>query len=161
MTRRLLPFVFEHATNLKASAREVFDFHLQPKNIGRVSPPWIRVLSLDGPDRLTPGAVLRLKASSCGVPQSWEVRVVAVEDFSGTPGKALIVDEAIRGPFPFWRHFHEFWQAPDGSTGLVDRVEFLPPGGAAGVLLVPWIRLIFKIMFEARHEATRKIFEKA
>jgi ligand-binding SRPBCC domain-containing protein len=160
MAKRPLPHVYEHATNLKTSAREVFDFHLEPKNIARVNPPWIKVLSLDGPERLTPGAVLRLKVNSLGVPQLWRVRVVAVEDFSGTPSKASIVDESVQGPFPFWRHLHEFWQAPDGTTGLVDRIEFLPPGGAAGVFLVPGIKLMLKKMFEARHAATRRIFEK-
>lgn len=160
MEPRSLPHVFEHASNLKTPAREVFEFHLQPKNIARVNPPWIKVLSLEGPDRLIPGATLNLKVSSFGFPQSWEVRVVGVEDFSGTPAKASILDEAVRGPFPFWRHLHEFWQAPDGTTGLVDRIEFLPPGGAAGVLLVPGIRLMLKKMFAVRHEATRRIFER-
>ena len=156
-----LPHVFEYATNLKAPGRELFEFHLQPKNIARVNPPWIKVLSLDGPERLTHGAILKLRVASFGVPQAWEVKVLAVEDFSGTPAKASILDEAVKGPFPFWRHLHEFWQAPDGTTGLVDRVEFLPPGGAAGVVLVPGIRLMLKKMFAARHAATRRIFEKA
>jgi ligand-binding SRPBCC domain-containing protein len=155
-----LPHVFEHASNLRTAAREVFEFHLQPKNIARVNPPWVKVRSLEGPERLGPGAVLRLKVASFGVPQSWEVKVVAVEDFSGTPAKASMLDEAMQGPFPFWRHLHEFWQAPDGTTGLVDRIEFLPPGGAAGVVLVPGIKLMLRKMFEARHEATKRIFEK-
>lgn len=158
---RPLPHVFEHASNLRASARAVFEFHLQPKNIARVNPPWVKVLSLEGPERLTPGATLRLKAASFGVPQIWEVKVVAVENFSGTPARASILDEAVKGPFPFWRHLHEFWQAPDGTTGLVDRIEFLPPGGSAGVVLVPGIKLMLKKMFQARHEATKRIFEKA
>ena len=160
MKSGLLPYVYELATNLKTAAQPVFDFHLQPKNIARVNPPWVKVLSLDGPERLTPGATLRLKVASFGVPQSWEVRVVAVENFSGTPAKASILDEATQGPFPFWRHLHEFWQAPDGTTGLVDRIEFLPPGGTMGVVLVPGIRLMLKKMFEARHAATKRIFEK-
>ena len=161
MAKRPLPHVYEHATNLKTAARAVFDFHLEPKNVARVNPPWIKVLSLDGPERLTPGAVLRLNVSSLGVPQLWEVRVLAVEDFSGTPAKASLLDEAVQGPFPFWRHLHEFWQAPDGTTGLVDRVEFLPPGGAAGIVLVPGIKLMLKKIFGARHAATKRIFEKA
>lgn len=159
MVGQKLPFVFEHASNLKTSAREVFDFHLYPKNLGKVNPPWVRLLSLEGPEKVGPGALLRLCVASFGVPQRWEVRVVSVEDFAGTPAKAFILDEAVKGPFPFWRHLHEFWQAPDGTTGLVDRVEFLPPGGAAGVVLVPGIRLMLKKMFEARHEATKRIFE--
>ena len=159
MPRKPLPYIYEHATNLKTEARAVFEFHLQPKNIARVNPPWVKMISLEGPERLTPGAILKLKVASFGVPQSWEVKVVAVEDFAGTPAKASILDEAVKGPFPFWRHLHEFWEAPDGTTGLVDRVEFLPPGGSAGVVLVPMIKLMLKKMFEVRHEATKRVFE--
>ena len=159
MAKAALPHVFEHATNLKADARAVFDFHLHPKNLGKVNPSWIRVLSLEGPEKIGAGAILRLKVASFGLPQSWEVRVDALEDFSGTPAKASILDVATRGPFLFWRHLHEFWQAPDGTTGLVDRIEFLPPGGAAGWVLVPMIKLMLKKMFVARHEATKRLFE--
>lgn len=94
-----------------------------------------------------------------GLTQTWEVTVQEVEDFLGNPARAHILDVAQRGPFPFWRHLHEFWAAPDGTTGLVDRVEFLPQGGLVGVLLLPFIRKVFTKMFQARHEATRKIFE--
>ena len=117
------------------------------------------MVSLEGPERVAQGTILKLKVASFGLPQSWEVKVVAVEDFSGNPAKASILDEAVKGPFPFWRHLHEFWQAPDGTTGLVDRVEFLPPGGPAGALLVPVIKAMLKKMFEARHEATKRILE--
>ena len=159
MAAKTLPYVFEHASNLKAEARKVFEFHLHPENLGKVNPSWIRLISLDAPKLVSAGAQLRLKVSSLGLPQAWEVQVVSVEDFSGTPAKASIIDEAIRGPFPFWRHLHEFWAAPNGSTGLVDRIEFLPPGGPAGVILLPVIRAMLKKMFEARHEATRRLFE--
>ena len=124
-----------------------------------MNPSWIRVVSLAGPEKVTAGAILKLKVASFGLPQTWEVRVASVEDFSGTPAKASILDEAVRGPFPFWRHLHEFWQAPDGTTGLVDRVEFLPPGGTAGGFFVPIIKLMLKKMFEARHAATKRWFE--
>ena len=161
MASRPIPHVYERATNVKTEARRVFEFHLHPKNLAKVNPPWIRLISLEGPERLAPGATLNIKASSMGLPQTWEVRVASVEDFSGTPAKASILDEAVKGPFPFWRHRHEFWQAPDGTTGLADRVEFLPPGGPIGVLLVPAIKQMLKKMFAARHEATRRVFEGA
>ena len=159
MATKPLPYVFEHASNLKAEARKVFEFHLHPENLGKVNPSWIRVISLDAPKTVSAGARIRLQVSSLGLPQSWEVKVVSIEDFSGNPAKASITDEAIHGPFPFWRHLHEFWAAPDGSTGLVDRIEFLPPGGPAGVILLPVIKAMLKKMFEARHEATKRIFE--
>ena len=154
-----LPHVFEHASNLKAEARKVFEFHLHPENLGKVNPSWIRVISLDAPKTVSAGARIKLQVSSLGLPQKWEVKVVSVEDFFGIPAKASITDEAVHGPFPFWRHLHEFWAAPDGSTGLVDRIEFLPPGEPAGAILVPVIKAMLKKMFEARHEATKRIFE--
>ena len=154
-----LPYIFEYASNLKADPRRVFEFHLQPKNISRVNPWWVRVVSLQSPEQIVAGAKIHLKVRSMGLPQTWEVTVQEVRDFLGTPARAHILDVAQRGPFPYWRHLHEFWAAPDGTTGLVDRVEFLPPGGLAGVLLLPLIRKVFTEMFQARHKATRKIFE--
>ena len=154
-----LPYVFEYASNLKADPRRVFEFHLQPKNISRVNPWWVRVVSLQSPEQIVAGAKIHLKVRSMGLPQTWEVTVQEVGDFLGTPARAHILDVAQRGPFPYWRHLHEVWAAPDGTTGLVDRVEFLPPGGLAGVLLLPLIRKVFTEMFQARHKATRKIFE--
>ena len=159
MSAKQLPFVVERAINLKADPKKVFDFHLHPKNLSRVNPPGLRILSLEAPETIHEGSRLHLKVSSWGIPQTWEVVVREVRDFAGTPAKASILDEAVRGPFPYWRHLHEFWQAPDGSTGLVDRVEFLPPGGPAGVLLLPGIRLMLLQMFRNRHEAARRIFE--
>jgi len=139
----------------------VLEFHLHPKNLSRVNPAGIRILSLEAPETITAGSRLRLKVSSWGIPQTWAVVVREVSDFSGSPAKASILDEAVQGPFPFWRHLHEFWAAPDGTTGLVDRVEFLPPGGPAGLLLLPVIRRMLQMMFFKRHEATRRIFEKS
>ena len=155
-----LPHVFEHASNLRAEPQKVFEFHLHPKNLGKINPSWIRVISLDAPETVSSGARVRLRVSSLGLPQSWDVKVASVENFSGTPAKASITDEAVQGPFPFWRHLHEFWAAPDGSTGLVDRIEFLPPGGPAGAILVPVIKAMLKKMFKARHAATKQLFEQ-
>ncbi len=154
-----LPYVFEYASNLKAEPRKVFLFHLEPKNISRVNPWWIRVVSLESPERIAVGAQICLRVLSLGLPQTWVVNVKELVDFSGSPGRAHILDVAEKSPFPLWRHLHEFWAAPDGTTGLVDRVEFLPPGGLFGVFLLPFIRKAFLVMFRARHEATRKIFE--
>ena len=159
MSQKPLPFVVERAINLKADPKKVFEFHLHPKNLSRVNPPGLRILSLKAPETVQEGSRLHLKVSSWGIPQDWEVVIREVRDFAGTPAKASILDEAVQGPFPFWRHLHEFWQAPDGSTGLVDRVEFLPPGGPAGVLFIPLIRQMLQAMFQKRHEATRRIFE--
>ena len=153
-----LPFVFEHASNLKADPNQVFAFHLEPKNIALVSPSWIRVLSLESPERVAVGSKIQLRVLSMGIPQSWEVTIQEVESFSGNPGRAHILDVAQKSPFPLWRHRHEFWAAPDGSTGLVDRIEFLPPGGFLGKLALPIIYCFFGILFRARHEATKKVF---
>ncbi|NCY21512.1 hypothetical protein EBX31_06105 [bacterium] len=161
MSQKALPFVVERAINLKADPKKIFEFHLHPKNLSRVNPSGLRILSLEAPETIQEGSQLRLKVSSWGIPQKWEVVVREIRDFAGTPAKASILDEAVQGPFPYWRHLHEFWQAPDGTTGLVDRVEFLPPGGPAGIILLPTIKRMLQMMFARRHEATRSIFEKS
>lgn len=160
MGQPLPPFVVERSIRLKADPKKVFMFHLHPKNLSRVNPPGLRILSLEAPETIQGGSHIRLKVSSWGIPQKWEVVVREVRDFTGTPSKASILDEAVRGPFPLWRHHHEFLRTPDGSTQMVDRVEFLPPGGLAGVLLLPVIRLMLQRVFQKRHEATCRIFEQ-
>jgi ligand-binding SRPBCC domain-containing protein len=159
MASHPLPYVFEFASNLKADPKKVMTFHLDPKNIARISPCWIQILALESPARIVEGSKIRLRVRSLGLPQSWDVTVAKVVDFSGSPAKASLLDVAEKGPFPYWSHLHEFWAAPDGTTGLVDRVEFLPPGGFLGILALSLIRRFFEILFRARHEATRKILE--
>jgi len=161
MPSRPLPYVFEFASNVKADPKKVMSFHLDPKNIARVSPWWIQILSLESPERIVQGSKIQIKVRSLGLPQSWEVTVAEVVDFTAYPAKASLLDVAEKGPFAYWRHLHEFWAAPDGTTGLVDRIEFLPPAGFLGTLALPLIRKFFEILFRARHDATRKIVESA
>ena len=44
----------------------------------------------------------------------------------------LLVDEAMKSPFAFWRHRHEFEALPDNRTRMTDHVSFLFPGGWPG-----------------------------
>ncbi|NBS13271.1 MAG: hypothetical protein EBT57_00380 [Verrucomicrobia bacterium] len=161
MPQKSVAYGMEQSIHLKADPRDVFDFHLHPKNLSRVNPPGLRILSLEAPETIREGSQIHLKVSSWGIPQRWEVVVREVRDFAGTPAKASILDEAIQGPFPLWRHWHEFGEEPDGSTRMVDRVEFIPPGGPAGFLMLPVIRWLLLQMFIQRHKATRRIFENS
>ena len=64
------------------------------------------------------------------MPIRWRTEITAWEP----PHR--FVDDQVRGPYRWWRHEHVF-EAVDGGTRAVDRVDYAPPGGrVANRLLV-------------------------
>ncbi len=47
---------------------------------------------------------------------------------------ARFVDEQVRGPFSWFRHAHLFIQHDDGTTEMIDQVEFRAPLGVLGTI---------------------------
>ena len=69
-----------------------------------------------------------------------------------------LVDGARKSPFRHWRHSHLFADVP-GGTLMTDRVEYSLSLGLLGRLLdKTMMKLVFTVMFIARHKATRKFF---
>ena len=69
----------------------------------------------------------------------------------------LLVDEALQGPFTYWRHHHKFEPLGPGRTRLIDDVHYQFPGSWLG----KWFgetfgRLQFYVMFWDRHARTRR-----
>ena len=57
-----------------------------------------------------------------GVPVRWRTEITAWEP----PHR--FVDDQLRGPYRWWHHEHLF-EAVDGGTRAVDRVDYAPTGG--------------------------------
>jgi ligand-binding SRPBCC domain-containing protein len=59
------------------------------------------------------------------------------------------VDEQVRGPFQRFRHVHEFTEDLNGTTTMVDRVEFAAPLGFLGrlvekLVLAPYLQQLIE-----------------
>ena len=147
--------VYERRTPLAASPHRVFEFHLDPVNLRRLSPAWAAVTRLVLPPRFEVGARLEVGVRLLGlIPQRWCVEITRLD-----PPREL-VDQAISGPFPYWRHTHSVSPRADGGSELVDRVEYRPPGGILGVCADRWTtRPMLELMFRHRHARTRALLE--
>jgi ligand-binding SRPBCC domain-containing protein len=142
------------STEVAAPIDVVFAFHLDPRNAARISPRGTRVVSVEAAERVHAGDEIRLAVRQFPLPwtQRWRVRIERVE------APVAVVDVALTGPFPVWRHEHLFAVAGDGRTLLTDHVTYELPFGALGRLadrLV--VRRVLVRTFHARQARTRAI----
>lgn len=144
--------VFQASTRVSARPDVLFSFHENPENIRKIAPASLKICSVECASVAVEGGQFRIRASQFGLPIDWTGRWERVE----RPG--ILVDAGVRSPFQVWRHSHVFQADGDGSV-MTDRVDYLLKGGVAGELVSRWILpLVFREMFRARHEATRRYF---
>ena len=142
------------SSEVAAPIEAVFAFHLDPRNAARISPRGTKVVSVEAPQQVRQGDEVRLAVRQFPSPfvQRWRVLIERVEE------PVAIVDVALAGPFPVWRHEHLFSVAGEGRTVLTDRVTYELPLSVAGRIadrLV--VRRVLLWTFRARHARTRAI----
>lgn len=141
------------STEVGAPIDAVFAFHLDPRNAARISPRGLRVVSVEAPEQVRAGDEVRIAVRPLPfVTQRWRVRIDRVE------APVAVVDVALAGPFPAWRHEHLFAVAGEGRTLLTDHVTYRLPLGALGRLadrLV--VRRLLLRTFRARQARTRAL----
>lgn len=145
---------FRCSAMLSVPVEEAFAFHLDPANLTRISPPWIRVDRLTLPGEIVAGSRLEIHVRAFGIlPQAWEVEIAELV----FPQR--LVDVASRGPYRHWRHTHSFRAVPGGSE-MTDIVEYELPLGTVGRILDPVVhRPFLAAMFRYRHRRTRALLE--
>lgn len=142
------------STEVGAPIGVVFAFHLDPRNAARISPRGTKVVSVEAPEQVRQGDEVRLAVRQFPSPfvQRWRVRIERVDE------PVAVVDVALDGPFPVWRHEHLLAVAGEGRTLLTDHITYELPLGALGRLadrLV--VRRVLIRTFHARHARTRAI----
>jgi len=147
-----MPTFHSHFT-VQAPLDKVLAFHRDARNLPKVQPPFPKVLSLICPPELSVGSLVEVELGPFPR-QSWKVRVDELHEPHGEPRRALMIDTMISGPFPFWRHRHEFTAHVD-ATLIEDTIDFEPPGGRFGWLLLPGVTIVLTLMFCYRRKQTR------
>ena len=143
---------YERSTTLDAGCADVYVFHEDPRNIAKISPPSLRVERVECSVPARPSEEFRLRVSQFGLPLEW----VGFWEEAEHPSR--LIDGAKKSPFRHWRHQHLF-RSHGERTIMTDRVEYALPGGILGRLLdATLMRVVFAIMFRARHKATRAYF---
>ena len=138
---------FESEVWLPLAPADLFPFFADAFNLEEITPPQLRFQVLTPPPiRMEVGTFIDYRLRLRGIPIRWRTRIAAWEP------PVRFVDEQVRGPYRVWIHEHRF-EASDGGTRMVDRVDYAVPGGALGDRLVlPVVRREVEGIFRYRRE---------
>ncbi|MGD2135184.1 MAG: SRPBCC family protein [Gemmatimonadales bacterium] len=153
MRRRDREYVLERTQGVTRPLEEVFQFFSDPRNLARLTPPWLAFRALDSGDlTMREGLRIHYRIRLLGVPQRW-TSVITVWD---PPHR--FVDEQLRGPYRRWHHLHEFTRSNDG-TQIRDRVTYQLPFGPLGRLAhVLFVRRQLEAIFTYRRHRVEELF---
>lgn len=146
-------YEFIQSVEIEAELGELFQFHLDTNNLPKISPgfPKASIKSIsDIP--LKKGSSVTVTLNFIVFKTDWQILVDEVIE------NKLIVDLQMKGLFEYWSHSHIF-EAKNDKVVMTDRVEFIPPFGIVGKLLLPFVQLQLKFMFKYRHRKTKQLFE--
>ena len=148
MTYRL-----RRTTVLPGTVEDVFAFFRDPRNLERMTPPWLAFTITSTTDAtVRKGTRIRYRLCLLGVPLSWESRITEYADNSH------FADEQVTGPYATWYHRHSFRLAA-GGVEMTDIVDYRLPFGVLG-RLVHWlvVRHQLRAIFDYRTVAIQQVF---
>lgn len=115
--------IFTSEQWLRRPLPEVFAFFSDAKNLGNLSPPWLRFEILTSqPIVMGVGSVVDYRIHFHGLPLRWRARIVEWRP------PFQFRDEQLRGPFRRWLHTHTFTDSEQG-TCCRDEVDYAVWGG--------------------------------
>lgn len=155
---------------LRRSLEEVFDFFSDARNLGVITPPWLRFAILTPDLEMREGATIDYRLHLGPFPLRWTSEITTFEP------RIRFVDEQLRGPYRHWIHEHRF--ASSGELTVVeDIVHYATPGGRLvdRTFVRPQLRSIFRfrqrglrerfpsvgedvLWMRHRHDVTAKMF---
>lgn len=127
--------VIERAQVVRLSLADCFAYFSNPSLLPQLTPASLRLVCTPPVrDRIFEGCEIDYTIEWMRVPLRWRTRIVVYDE----PHR--FVDMQIRGPYRYWWHVHRFAALGDGSTLMVDRIEYELPLGAVGSLVTPLVR---------------------
>lgn len=147
--------IYEKASLIECSVKELFDFHLDANNLKAISPKGMQVTLLNEGFEPKEGGVLKIRTVKNFIPMVWEVKIETLQ------APNLLVDFALKSPFEFWRHSHVFTQVDKNICELKDVVEYSLPFGFIGSLFDFFAQHELKKMFAFRHKVTKQLLEES
>jgi ligand-binding SRPBCC domain-containing protein len=123
---------------------EAWAFFSDPRNLSRITPPWMRFEVLSPlPERAYAGLLITYRVRPvAGIPATWVTEITHMRE------PHLFVDEQRFGPYRFWHHQHLFREVP-GGVEMEDIVHYALPLGWLGLsvdrlVVAPRLREIFE-----------------
>lgn len=119
------PYELRSEMLVRRSISEVFSFFEDPKNLGKLTPPWLSFRIDSEQVVMKPGAEIRYRIRLMGFPMHWKS---IISDYQ-PPFR--FVDEQAIGPYKTWHHTHTFRPSEEGTL-VGDRVQYSLPLGPLG-----------------------------
>jgi ligand-binding SRPBCC domain-containing protein len=140
-------------TLLRGDLSSVFAFFKDPRNLEKLTPPWLGFRIISSSDAtVREGTRIGYRLRLHGIPLAWESRITEyVED-------SHFADEQTKGPYAHWYHRHSFRAVADGVE-MTDDVEYRLPFGPFG-RLAHWlfVRRQLRAIFEYRTKVISERF---
>jgi ligand-binding SRPBCC domain-containing protein len=120
-------YIRESRAFIARARPDVFAFFADPRNLARITPPWLAFTLLDAPATMDAGTILDYRIRWLGVPLRGRAFVREYDP------PVRFVDVQVRGPWARWEHRHLFLEEGAG-TWIEDRVTYRLPLGPLGRL---------------------------
>ena len=142
----------ECSMSVPVSLREAFAFFEDPRNLERITPPWLQLRILS-PERVVmrKGAEIHYEIRWLGLPLKWKTVIAEYEP------PFFFVDVETSGPYAYWHHRHDFKPSEYGAL-VSDRVDYALPLGLLGRLAHRMkVRKQLEDIFDYRQKALSEI----
>lgn len=142
---------------LPISLPEAWDFFSDPKNLKRITPPYMGFdITSELPEgKMYQGMIITYNVSPfLGIPVDWVTEITHVQE----PG--FFVDNQKSGPFKYWHHQHIFKEI-SGGIEMTDIVNYAAPVPVIGNLLEAiLIEKRVNEIFDYRYKILEELFVK-
>lgn len=147
-------YQFRSKQKLPISINAAWDFFSNPRNLPKITPPWLNFeITSQLDDKMYSGMLITyLVRPLFNIPTTWVTEITHVNE------PFFFVDEQRSGPYKLWHHQHIFKES-DGGVEMEDIVSYAVPFGFLGFLMKKFVidRKINEI-FEFRSTRIIKLF---
>ncbi len=148
---------FVRRSPMPVSARALFDWHEQSGAFERLTPGWQRTRVLSRTGGIRDGSRVEVAVPLAG----GLLHQRLVMEHRGYVAGERFTDVQMEGPFARWEHSHIMEPAPDGTSVLVDQIDYELPMGPLGDIGGGWfVRRQLEELFDFRHARTRADLER-
>lgn len=140
-------------TNFAIRRERLYEYFEKQVSFERLLPPCLKVLSSQGPKKLSEQAFfhLLLKHEKLPINIPWQSRVVNL-----IPGRKICIKQ-IKGPFKYFLHKIELLDAPRGQVELVEEIYYQIPLSCA--FMRPFVQKLLSHALHYRHECLKSDLE--
>lgn len=138
---------FKHTFVVHADIDKIWKFYTNINHLKMITPKKMKldILKTEN-DILEEGAIIWLQARLI-IYSKWHSKITYLKPYE-------YVDEMISGRFKMWKHIHKFNKINDGSTEIIDQIDFQLHYGFIGKFFEGYVMRFLADIFEYRKQAT-------